>query len=152
MAKEGDTSRDFRSEAERIRPRPAGALFKEEPEPMPGEIERVQHGTYREIHSDESLSPNRRLLKRVVLALSSEADLSTSDITVEVRSGAVLLTGSVDTMNTKYRAEETVKRLEEVARIENQLTVRLGEALDEFTRGADASRLREEFARSKKKH
>jgi osmotically-inducible protein OsmY len=118
---------------------------------MPGEIERVQPGTYREIHSDKSLSPDRRLLKQVVLALSSEADLSTSDITVEVRSRAVLLTGSVDTVNTKYRAEETVKRLEEVARVENQLTVRLGEALDEFTRGADASRQREEFARTTKR-
>jgi hypothetical protein len=152
MAKKGDTPQDYRSEAERIRPRPAGSLFKEEPESLPGEIERVVHGTYREIHSDESLSPSRLLLKRVVRALSSETDLSTSDITVEVRGHTVLLTGSVDTMNTKYRAEETVKRLEEVAHIENQLAVRLGDALDEFTRGADASRLREEFARTTKKH
>jgi osmotically-inducible protein OsmY len=118
---------------------------------MPGELERVQHGAYREIHSDETLSPNRRLLKHIVLALSSEAELSASDITVEVRGRKVLLTGNVDTINSKYRAEETVGRLHGVDHIENQLAVRLGEALDEFTRGADASRLREDLARSTKK-
>ncbi len=118
---------------------------------MPGAIGHIQHGAYRQTHFEQNLSTEHKLLEEVIRALSSDPDLSTSDITVEVRAQTVALTGAVDTMNSKYRAEEVVSRFEAVTQIENHLTVRLGDALDEFTRGADASRLREEVTRISKR-
>jgi hypothetical protein len=60
----------------------------------------------------------------------------------------VWLRGSVDTINTKHRLEEIVKRVRGVEVVENDLRIRVGEALEEFTRNADAARLREDLYRA----
>jgi hypothetical protein len=54
-------------------------------------------------------------------------------------------------MNTKYRLEELIKRVDGVKNIENNLKVRVGEALEEFSRSADAARLREARVRAPKR-
>lgn len=151
MAAKGDNSSDFRSEAERIRPRAAGTLFKQDPQGMPGVRAQVRHGITSELPCSEGLSPDRKLLQRVIDRIAATPELSTAEITAEIRGDTVLLTGTADTINSKYSAEDAVKRLEGVSHVENHLTIRLGEALDEFTRGSDASRLREEFARNAKR-
>jgi hypothetical protein len=150
MATKGDNPSDFRSEAERIRPRAAGALFKQDPEAIPGVRAQLRYGVVSELPFSKSLSPNRKLLRRVIDRISATPELSTAEITIEIREETVILTGTVDTINSKYSAENAVKRLDGVSHVENHLTIRLGEALEEFTRGPDASRLREEFARNPK--
>ncbi len=63
-----------------------------------------------------------------------------SDIVVEVEDGVVLLEASVDTINTKYRTSEIAKRFAGVREVDNRFKIRVGEALDEFTRGIDTAR------------
>jgi hypothetical protein len=83
----------------------------------------------------------------VLVALQGEPEWSNATINVEARDSTVWLKGSVDTMNAKYRLEEVVKRVRGVESIENELAIRVGEALEEFTRNADVARLRDEHGR-----
>lgn len=173
MARKGNDPRDFRSESERVKqrsgerpldgeynrggrapekvpthPAPEGRPSQETAQTSsalpPEEKERQTKASI-----ERNMRPDKAIKRAVVAQLSSEPDLSTSDITVEVQDRMVLLSGEVDTINTKERAEELAKRIEGVAGVDNQLKIRVGEAFEEFTKGVDASRLREDFARSR---
>ena len=128
MARKGDKPNDIRSEAERVRARGRGGPIADET-------------------SGEAIAPERELRKRVLVTLQGEPEWLNAAIEVDVRGTTVLLKGSVDTVNAKYKVEETVKRVRGVERIENDLAIRVGEALEEFTRNADAARLRDELRR-----
>ena len=132
MARRGTEGRDYRSESERVKPRTSDTSLNDESVPP------------------ETLSD--RILQRVLRdRLSLEPELATSDVQVDVREGTVIVTGSADTMNTKYRLEELIKRVDGVKNIENNLKGRVGEALEEFSRSADAARLREARVRAPKR-
>jgi len=128
MAHKGDKPNDMRSEAERVKPRAHGSPFGVEP-------------------SGEPVASERDLRQRVLVTLQGEPEWPNAAIEVDVRGTTVWLKGSVDTVNAKYRVEETVKRVRGVEKIENDLAIRVGEALEEFTRNADAARLRDELRR-----
>jgi len=130
MAHKGDKPNDMRSEAERVGPRNHGSPFGLEP-------------------SGEPVASERDLRQRVLVTLQGEPEWSNAAMEVEVRGATVWLTGSVDTVNAKYRVEETVKRVRGVEKIQNDLAIRVGEALEEFTRNADAARLRDELRRGR---
>ncbi len=128
MAHKGDKPNDMRSEAERVKPRAHGRPFGVEP-------------------SGEPVASERDLRQRVLVTLQGEPEWPNAAIEVDVRGTTVWLKGSVDTVNAKYRVEETVKRVRGVEKIENDLAIRVGEALEEFTRNADAARLRDQLRR-----
>lgn len=129
MARKGDRPVDIRSESERVRPRGHGSPFGEEP-------------------SGELRATEKALRERVLVTLQGEPEWGNSEIEVDVRGATVWLKGSVDTINSKYRVEEAVKRVRGVEVIENDLRIRVGEALDEFIRNVDAGRLRDESRRT----
>ena len=128
MAQKGDKPRDMRSESERVRSRGHGEPFSGDP-------------------SGGRVASETALRQRVLVTLQGEPEWSNATIEVDVRGATVWLKGSVDTVNAKYQVEETVKRIRGVEEIENDLTIRVGEALEEFTRNADAARLRDELRR-----
>jgi hypothetical protein len=86
----------------------------------------------------------------VLVTLRGEPEWSNAEIQVDAWGVTVSLTGSIDTINAKYRIEEAVKRVRGVEAVENNLTIRVGEALEEFTRNTDAARLRDDLNRSSK--
>lgn len=129
MARKGETPRDIRSQSERVRPRLHSDPF--------GQESRAERSA-----RDEALQ------RRVMITLEGEPEWATASIEVDVRDATVWLRGSVDTINTKYRLEEIVKRVRGVEVVENDLRIRVGEALEEFTRNADAARLREDLYRA----
>ena len=129
MARKGERPSDMRSQSERVRPRGDGAPFADVPR-------------------DEANAQDKALRERVVVTLQGEPEWSNSDIDVDVRGSTVWIRGSIDTINAKFRVEEIVKKVRGVETIENDLTIRVGEALEEFTRNADAAKLREELSRS----
>jgi len=132
MARRGTEGRDYRSESERVKPRSGGVSFNDE--------------------SSQPETISDRMLQRVITErLNFEPELATSEVHVDVREGTVIVTGSADTMNTKYRLEELIKRVAGVKKIENGLKVRLGETFEEFSRSADAARLREARVRAPKR-
>jgi hypothetical protein len=51
-------------------------------------------------------------------------------------------------MNAKYQVEQSVKRVRGVESIVNDLSIRVGNALEEFSRNTDAARLREQLRRA----
>ena len=126
MARKGTNSQDYRSEAERIGPRSDTTSIPEET------VSHVSDHVLREV-----------IRKRLVI----EPELATSEVHVEVGGGTVILSGSTDTLNTKYRIEELVKRVDGVQKIENNLSIRVGEPIEEFSRDSDAARLRQQEAR-----
>lgn len=128
MARQGDKPSDMRSEAERVGARAHGDPFRKDA-------------------SGEARAPERALRDRVLITLKGEPEWANAEIDVDVRDSTVWLKGSVDTINTKYRVEEIVKRVRGVETIENDLSIRVGEALEEFTRNADVARLRDELGR-----
>ncbi len=128
MARKGDGARDVRSESERVRPRGHGEPFGNEP-------------------TGEPIASERALRERVLVTLQGEPEWFNAEIDVDVRGPIVWLKGSVDTVNAKYRVEEIVKKVRGVESIENSLSIRVGEALEEFTRNADAARLRDALRR-----
>jgi hypothetical protein len=79
--------------------------------------------------------------------LQGEPEWNNVTIDVDVRGSTVRLKGCVDTINAKYRVEQVVKTVRGVEAIENDLGIRVGEALEEFTRNADVARLRDELGR-----
>lgn len=129
MARKGETPRDMRSQSERVRPRAHGAPFGHE-------------------RRGERNAQEEALQQRVVGTLQGEPEWANVSVEVDVRDNTVWLRGSVDTINTKYRLEEIVKRVRGVEVVENDLRIRVGEALEEFTRNADAARLREDLYRA----
>ena len=132
MARKGTEGRDYRSESERVKPRSSGVSFNDE--------------------SSQPETISDRMLQRVITErLNFEPESATSEVHVDVREGTVIVTGSADTMNTKYRLEELIKRVAGVKKIENGLKVRLGETFEEFSRSADAARLREARVRAPKR-
>jgi osmotically-inducible protein OsmY len=128
MARKGETPGDMRSQSERVRPRAHGDPFGQE-------------------SRGERNAQEEALKRRVVVTLEGEPEWATASVEVDVRDETVWLRGSVDTINTKYRVEEIVKRVRGVEVVENDLRIRVGEALEEFTRNADAARLREDLYR-----
>lgn len=149
MVRGGDNPRDFRSEAERVKARSDVPSFETEyhrgkraPDRVEAEHpQRFEEADAREL-SDQKLWSDQSIRQRVIDVIEAEPWAITSDITVEVEGGVVLLTGSVDTINTKYRTGELAKRFAGVVRVDNQLKIRVGNALDEFTRGFDVVRAR----------
>ena len=129
MARKGEHPRDVRSQSERVRPRAHGAPFVED--------------TRGERNAQEEA-----LQQRVMVTLEGEPEWANVSVEVDVRGDTVWLRGSVDTINTKYRLEEIVKRVRGVEVVANDLRIRIGEALEEFTRNADAARLREDLYRA----
>lgn len=148
MVRGGDNPRDFRSEAERVKARSDTPSFdteyhrgKRAPDRVEAQhTQRFEDAEAREL-AEQKLWSDQSIRQKVVDALGMEPSVSTSDITVEVEGGVVLLTGSVDTINTKYRTAEIAKRFAGVVQVDNQLEIRVGDALDEFTRGFDAVRM-----------
>ncbi|MEY4669348.1 MAG: hypothetical protein RL518_2047 [Pseudomonadota bacterium] len=131
MARKGGRPSDMRSQAERVRPRGHGSPFSKGARGEPSA-------------SDKSLRD------RVLVTLRGEPEWSNAEIQVDAWGVTVSLTGSIDTINAKYRIEEAVKRVRGVEAVENNLTIRVGEALEEFTRNTDAARLRDDLNRSSK--
>lgn len=149
MVRGGDNPRDYRSEAERVRARSGVQSFNVEYRRGKRSAGRVKepHGTRFEVAEEQELREQKlwsdqTIRQRVIDTLGMEPWSVTSDITVEVEDGVVLLKGDVDTINTKYRAAEIAKRFAGVIQVDNQLKIRVGEALDEFTRGVEAVRAR----------
>lgn len=150
MVRGGDNPQDYRSEAERVGARCDDPGFNTEyhrgkrapthvdVHDEAARFETVETGDV----SEQGVRSDPVIRQRVVDSLGMEPWASTSDITVEVAEGVVLLTGSVDSINTKYRAEEVSKRFPGVERVDNQLKIRVGDPLDEFTRGFDSVRAR----------
>jgi hypothetical protein len=128
MARKGTDAKDYRSEAERVGPRSDEPSLTRDPAPGTRSSDRIMEEIIR-------------------TRLSIEPELATSEVTVEVRGNNVALTGSADTINSKQRIEELVKRIDGVQKVDNNLSIRVGESLEEFSRSADAARLREEEAR-----
>jgi osmotically-inducible protein OsmY len=129
MARKGEAPRDMRSQSERVRPRTHGVPFGQD---SPGERNAQEEA----------------LQQRVMVTLEGEPEWANVSVEVDVRGDTVWLRGSVDTINTKYRLEEIVKRVRGVEVVANDLRIRIGEALEEFTRNADAARLREDLYRA----
>jgi len=129
MARKGEAPRDMRSQSERARPRAHGEPFGQE-------------------SRGERNAQEEALQQRVLVTLKGEPEWANVSVEVDVRDETVWLRGSVDTINTKYRLEEIVKRVRGVEAVENDLRIRVGEALEEFTRNADAARLREDLYRA----
>jgi hypothetical protein len=129
MTRKGTSASDIRSESERVRPRGHGAPFGGASTGEPNKAERA-------------------LRERVLATLQGEPEWANADLDVEVRGSTVWLKGCVDTINAKFEVEESVKRIRGVEVVENDLTIRVGEALEEFRRDADAARLRDELRRS----
>ncbi len=147
MAKKSDLPNDYRSESERVRNRPDGAPPEREhsrggrtpkkvtdPDIEASAVTKTTHA-----HRLDS-SPDQLLKQGVIDTLASEPELRTADLTVDVQNGVVFLTGTVDTVNTKFHAEHTAKRVHGVNSVENHLKIRVGNALDEFTRGSSGIR------------
>jgi len=128
MASDGDNPSDMRSESERVRPRAGGERFEPDSSGAP-------------------TAPERALRARVLVTLQGEPEWNNVTIDVDVRGSTVRLKGCVDTINAKYRVEQVVKTVRGVEAIENDLGIRVGEALEEFTRNADVARLRDELGR-----
>lgn len=159
MARKGDEGSDYRSEAERIGPR-ADRKVQEQISSTsgsnPAHVIPVHPLSASREHmltkggGEHTLTPDKALQEQIVSRLSMEPEASTSQIIVEVKDGSVSLSGSADTINAKYRIEELTKRIQGVQCVENNLSVRIGEALEEFTRNTDAARLREGLARGSK--
>jgi hypothetical protein len=144
MARSGDTPQDFRSEGERIGARPGSPDFNTEYHRggrAPGKVEIKRASRFEAAENARDLqrkvSSDQVIRQKVLDALAMESSDSYLDITVDVEDGIVLLEGSVDTINTKYRATEVAKRFAGVTEVDNCLKIRVGEALDEFTRGID---------------
>jgi len=125
MARKGNRPVDIRSQSERVRPRGHGAPCGEEA-------------------AGESRGAERALRERVLQTLRGEPEWGNSSIDVDVRGATVWLKGSVDTINSKYSVEQAVKRVRGVEVIENDLRIRVGEALEEFSRNVDAGRVRDQ--------
>ena len=149
MVRGGDNPRDYRSEAERVGARSGAPSFNVEyrrgkraagrvKEPKGARFEAAEE----QERIEQKLWSDQTIRQRILDALGMEPWASTSDVTVAVEEGVVLLSGSVDTINTKHRAAELAKRFAGVVKVENQLKIRVGEALDEFTRGVEAVRAR----------
>lgn len=147
MVRGGDNPQDFRSEAERVGARPDAPSFNTEYHRGAREARRVETKRAARFESAEtrkmalgSAQSDQVIKQQVIDALNMEPSATSSDVTVDVEDGVVLLEGSVDTINTKYRASELAKRLAGVTEVDNRLAIRVGEALDEFTRGVDEIR------------
>jgi hypothetical protein len=147
MAKGGHSPKDYRSEAERIGSRPDLLRFNEEyhrGERAPRRVEVRRAARFEEAKSVDAAQKriwSDQLIGRKVLdALRAEISADLSDIELDIEDGVVLLEGSVDTINTKYRMAEIVKRFAGVREVNNRLKIRVGDALDEFTRGIDTVR------------
>lgn len=157
MARKGDRGVDFRSESERVKPRAGGSPFGDESTSSGASPQSVPHAGGNPAalvkggaSEKDRLTVDRALQEEIVSQLSLQPESATCEIVVEVRDRVVALTGSADTINAKYRIEEIAKRVDGIERVENNLGIRVGEALEEFTRNADAARLREAVVRGSK--
>lgn len=88
-----------------------------------------------------------RIRNEVCERLMIDPEVDASDIAIDVKEGTVWLSGTVDTRNTRFYVEDLVDRVLGVTQVVNRLKIRLGRALEEFTRSDDAARLREQLAR-----
>jgi hyperosmotically inducible protein len=76
-----------------------------------------------EIKSD---TRNAALTARVKSALAADVGLKTLKIDVDSMGNTVTLKGAVDSADTKRRAEEVARKVDGVATVRNELTVRSG--------------------------
>ncbi len=67
---------------------------------------------------------DKSLTVRVHSALSDNPDYKFSDVNVNIYRGTVQLSGFVNTMDQKSKAEEIVKGVQGVKDVENQITVK----------------------------
>jgi osmotically-inducible protein OsmY len=76
-----------------------------------------------EIKSD---TRNAALTARVKSALAADVGLKTLKIDVDSMGNTVTLKGAVDSSDTRRRAEEVARKVDGVATVRNELTVRSG--------------------------
>jgi hyperosmotically inducible protein len=69
---------------------------------------------------------NAALTAKVKSALAADVGLKTLKINVDSEGNTVTLKGAVDSAETKRRAEEIASKVEGVATVRNELTVRSG--------------------------
>jgi hyperosmotically inducible protein len=69
-----------------------------------------------------SVAADASLTARVKSVLLADAQVKGTAIDVDTREGTVILTGKVDSMSTKLRAEELAQGVEGVKSVRNQLT------------------------------
>lgn len=80
---------------------------------------------------------DERLRELISDRLLEDAQIDSSDVSVEVKSGEVSLTGTVDDRRTKYQIEELVEQIHGVRDIDNRLKIRRGFFASLFGAGAD---------------
>jgi len=77
------------------------------------------------MHRDLQLENDSRLQSAVLDALAGEGSVLTAEIGVGVRDGVVSLTGEVDSLVKRTRAERTVEGVPGVRSVANDIAVRL---------------------------
>jgi osmotically-inducible protein OsmY len=84
-------------------------------------------GTSGSVTSDISqATKDSALTAKVKSALAADVGLSTLKIDVDSAGNTVTLKGNVDTADKKQRAEEVARKVDGVATVRNQLTVKAG--------------------------
>lgn len=68
-------------------------------------------------------SNDDRIVDQVRMKLATDADVKGGDLEVEVKDGAVVLKGKVDTEHAKKKAESLAKRVKGVKSVDNELVV-----------------------------
>jgi hyperosmotically inducible periplasmic protein len=71
-------------------------------------------------------SQNAALTAKVKSALAADVGLRTLNINVDSAGNTVTLKGAVDSADTRRRAEEVARKVDGVATVRNELTVRSG--------------------------
>jgi osmotically-inducible protein OsmY len=79
------------------------------------------------MRNDPQLEIDSRLQSAVLDALAGEGSLLPAEIGVGVRDGVVSLTGEVDSLMKRTRAERTVENMPGVRTVANDITVRLNQ-------------------------
>lgn len=82
---------------------------------------------------------DERLRELISDRLLEDPHIDSSDVSVEVKSGEVALTGTVDDRRTKYQIEELVEQIHGVRDVDNRLKVRRGFLASLFGGGDESS-------------
>ncbi len=72
---------------------------------------------------DKPSTNDDRIIDQVRMKLATDADVKGGDLDVQVKDGAVVLKGKVDTDRAKRKAETLAKKVKGVKSVDNELTV-----------------------------